>query len=100
MSKFIKVAKWHGNESYHFQNDPDILYINTDCVKKFYRESMTNGFNFKPYFEGDQILLNYYYHPTKIITKDGDVYYSPIDLHDSTKLDIETVESRFDIIDL
>ncbi len=48
----------------------------------------------------DQVVLNYHKNPTKIIAKDGGIYYSPIDLNDSTKLEVEEVESRFDIIDL
>lgn len=97
MSKFIKVVQWNGGGYY---NAPSILYISVDIIKHFYRVDGNISYNFRPYFEGEQIVQDYYYNPTKIITKEGDIYYSPVDLNNSQKFDIEEIESRFDIIDL
>ena len=98
MSKFIKVAFWHNNAYY---NSPQILYINIDCIEKFYREGNNHiNFNFRAYFSDEQDVQEFCYNPTVIVTKDGKMYYSPIDLNDSTKLKVEYIESRFDIIDL
>jgi hypothetical protein len=99
MSKFVKVAQWRRED--YFEEDPEILYLSVDCIEKFYRINTDfTYYNFKPYFIADQVVLDYHIHPTKIIAKDGSIYYSPIDLNDSTKLDVEEIESRFDIIDL
>lgn len=98
MSKFVKVAAWY-NSGYY--NTPQIFYINIDCIERFHREPNNNiNFNFRAYFAGDQDLQEFYHNPTVIMTKDGKAYYSPVDLNDSTRLKVEDIESRFDIIDL
>lgn len=98
MNKFVKVATWYNGDYY---NTPQILYVNIDCIEKFYREPNDNiNFNFRAYFSDEQDVQEFCHNPTVIVTKDGKMYYSPVDLNDSKKFDVEEIESRFDIIDL
>ena len=99
MSKFIKVVSWEGQQYRASYTKGKVIFLNTDTIKNFYRvDNAHDSFNFKNYF--NDTSMSEIEHPTIFITKDGRKYYSPIDLNNSDKFEIEEIESRFDILDL
>ena len=95
MNKFIKVMSWSDGE--YKSNRGTLVFIRVDCIDRFYRSPSDSFFNFIGYSEESNLRIQ---NPTVFVTKKGEYYYSPIDLNNLTKFDIEEIDSRFDILDI
>ena len=101
MTRFIKVVSWDSDKyGFNCRQPGNIRYLNIDSIEIFYQLDTSQQYNFDNYYDYYDNNNSRRINPIRIITKKEKTYYSPMSLQEITKLNIEEIDNRFDILDL